>query len=295
MPKSCGGRTFIYRFLSVSAVTEQQDGVNSSTEGAMTSSLLKEGHVRAALTADKGVAARLTAWKVVYFSKKGDNYVSDVSSVKVTYELDGQTQEVSYIVKLNPCRNAESSRECDTAFSQNEAGFYLDIVTEMNSILRDIGFTELKVPKCFHVDLEKYKEVIFLEDLRVQGFKMTDRIQGLDEAHVRLVLEELAKFHAASFLMQVKAPEVDLAARYPFLQRCWPYVFKNNALALALFEGNLNYCRKLLLKVGGYERAIKWIDSVLPNLVDVIDEKMRSSKFKVVCHGDLWSNNTLFR
>lgn len=278
-------------------MTKQEDDVNSPTEEeeAMASSLLKEAHVRAALAADKGVAVRLTAWKVVDFSKKGDNYVSAVSSVEVTYELDGQSQEVSYIVKLNPCRNSESSKEYDTIFFHNESSFYLDIVTDMNSILSDIGFNELKVPKCFHVDLEKYKEIIFLEDLRVQGFKMADRRQGLDEAHVRLVLEELAKFHSASFLMQAKAPGEDLAFRYPFLQRCWPYILKNNSLALTLFKGNLKYCRELLLKVGGYERAIKWIDSVIPSLIDVIDEQTKRGRFKVVCHGDVWSNNTLFR
>lgn len=284
-------------FSSSSALTEQDNEVNPSTEKGevTTNSFVQKDQVQAALAADKGSAARLTTWKVVDFTKKGDNYACIVTSVEVAYELEGQSLEVSYIVKLNPCRQSESSRECDRALFHNEARFYLDIVTEMNSILSDIGLDELKVPKCFYSSLEKDKEIIFLEDLRSQGFKMADRRLGLDETHVDLVLKELAKFHAASFLMQAKTPGEDFSIKYPFLKRNWAYLIRGNILGTAFFKGQVKYCKDLLIKVGGYDRAVKWIDGIFPSLLDVIDDQLRIGKFKVVCHGDMWSNNTVFR
>lgn len=37
-----------------------------------------------------------------------------------------------------------------------------------------------------------------MEDISVDGYKTADRTAGLDMEHVKLVLDKLAKYHAAS-------------------------------------------------------------------------------------------------
>lgn len=37
-----------------------------------------------------------------------------------------------------------------------------------------------------------------MEDVSLDGFRTADRLHGLDMKHVELILEKLAKFHAAS-------------------------------------------------------------------------------------------------
>ncbi|XP_050696562.1 uncharacterized protein LOC126985540 [Eriocheir sinensis] len=269
---------------------------SSSDSDALTpQSLVKEEHVQAALAADKGTAASLTAWKVVDFTKPGDNYACVVSSVEVRYDLDGKSFEVVYVVKLNPCRTFESMKEFTYMAFQKEAKFYTDLIPEMNTILRSIGLKELKFPRCFYTFLEADKEVIFLEDLRPQGFKMTDRRQGLDEAHVILALRELARVHAASLLVEAQLPNKDIIARFPFIKKSWSYFIRKSEVFLSVFETQLKYSIDLLTKVGGYERAIRWIEDILPKIPDIIEEQVNDAKLKLVCHGDCWSNNMLFR
>lgn len=42
------------------------------------------------------------------------------------------------------------------------------------------------------------RELIIMEDISVDGYKTADRTAGLDMEHVKLVLDKLAKYHAAS-------------------------------------------------------------------------------------------------
>lgn len=49
--------------------------------------------------------------------------------------------------------------------------------------------------------------MIVFEDLRPLGYVMADRQSGLDEAHCKLVLNKLAKFHAASVALYEKDPK----------------------------------------------------------------------------------------
>lgn len=259
-------------------------------------SLVTEAHVREALAVDKGTTAQLTSWSVVDFTKQGDNYACFVSSVRVKFLLDGQSSEVVYVVKLNPCRNFESMREFTQNVFEKESKFYLSLLPELNSVLNEIGLRDLKFPKCPYASLEKYKEIIFLEDLRPRGFKMFDRKKGMDKAHIALLMQELARLHAASILLQAKTPDEDLTVRYSCLKKGWAYFFNNSETLLKVLESQVKNSREMLIKFGGYERAVTWIDTIiLPRLVEIFEEQMENNKYKVVGHGDCWNNNILFR
>ncbi|XP_063889369.1 uncharacterized protein LOC135116089 [Scylla paramamosain] len=265
----------------------------SSSPSVTPVSLVTVDHVRAALTSDKGAAAQLTAWEVVDFTKKGDNYACLVTSVEVKYEIDGKSSEVVYVIKINSGKTFGGENMFDLFF-EKECKFFLDIAPQINSILREIGHTEINVPKCFHASLEKGKEVIFLEDLRARGYKMADRKQGLDEAHTILVLRELARLHAASLLLQNKTPDDDLGEKYPYLKIGMAYLMKNYNSMFKVMKDNVIFGKTIIKKVGGYERVAAWIDMIIPNLVDIF-EQLECGEPKVVCHGDCWNNNLLFR
>ncbi|MPC21185.1 hypothetical protein E2C01_014162 [Portunus trituberculatus] len=267
---------------------------NGATPPTATHSLVTEDHVQMALTADKGAAASITSWKVVDFTKRGDNYLCLVTSVEVQYVLDGRNSEVVYVVKINSGKTFGGESFLDVVF-EKESKFYLELAPQMNSVLKGIGHKEVNVPKCFYASLEKGREIIFLEDLRPRGYKMSDRKRGLDEAHTTLVLQELATLHAASLLLQSKTPGGDLGVHHLYMKRGFAYLMRNYNSFMISAENSAILAKNIMTRVGGYERVTAWIDTIIPKLMDIFNEQMECGEPKVICHGDCWNNNLLFR
>ena len=267
----------------------------SSSTAVTPHSLVTEDHVRAALISDKGTAAHLTDWKVVDFTKKGDNYACVVSSVEVKYVLNGRSSKVVYVVKLNSGRTFGSKDTIHRMVFQKESKFYLNLAPQINSVLKEIGQREINFPECLYASLEKGKEIIFLKDLRPMGYKMADRKRGMDKAHAVLVVRELARLHAASLLLQNKTPDEDLGEKCPYLKENSSYFIRNFDEMFNLIKDSLKFSQTFVTKVGGYERVSAWIDTVIPNLVEIFYEQLECGEPKVVCHGDCWINNLLFR
>ncbi|KAK8725671.1 hypothetical protein OTU49_010682, partial [Cherax quadricarinatus] len=268
------------------------DNSKGKPVGRTPHTLVTEESVKGALLADKGSDAHLVSWKFEDFTTQGDNYASIVSSVKVMFSLEGQDSEVAYVVKLNPCRNFESLKGMTGMLFEKEVNFYLSLLPHLNAALTTAGQEPLRVPRCFYGSLERGKEFIFLEDLRPRGFKMFDRRKGLDVAHTSLVVKELARFHASSVLLEATTPDEDLVVQHDFLIRDWT----DFDVISTMFDSYLKNAIDMLGKVGGYERSISWVESLRLNIREIILEQLeRNGKYSVVCHGDCWNNNVLFR
>ncbi|XP_045586388.1 uncharacterized protein [Procambarus clarkii] len=259
---------------------------------------ITEAHVKAALTADKGSEANLVSWSIKDFTNKGDNYATIVTSVSVKFSLAGQEQTTSYVVKLNPKRTGERGMsELGLIVFLKEAEFFQEILPLLNAELTVRGLQGLRVAKWFYTSLEKDKEMIFLEDLRSRGFKMFDRKKGMDVAHATLVLQELARLHAASLLLKATAPEKDLADRFTHIKDDWMNFSESAKQFLNdMFSGPIAGGEEMLHNIEGYEVAEQWLAKHKNNCADLVEQQLvRSPKFDVICHGDCWNNNVLFR
>ncbi|KAK3873170.1 hypothetical protein Pcinc_021806 [Petrolisthes cinctipes] len=269
--------------------TEEQP----ATKVVTPQSLVTEEEVKAALRLDKGSDALLKSWSMVDFTKKGDNYACVVSSVHVQYSLNQENMEVVYIAKLNPCRHVKDLEKMTSVIFRKESEFYLNLVPELNSVLTEVGQKALRFPKCFHGCMDKNKEVILLEDLRPQGYQMFDRRRGLDVAHITLILKELGRLHASSRLLQAKTPDLDLAETHDFLV---PDIFADESMGYRdVFHRQLDQSIEVLERFGGYERSVAWVKSLKLEFVKLMKKHLGRSKYNVVCHGDCWNNNVLFR
>ncbi|XP_068230081.1 uncharacterized protein [Palaemon carinicauda] len=267
------------------------------TEPAVTpQSLITEDHVRKALHADKGTDALLKSWKVVDFTKRGDNYACVVTSVQVKYaKCEGVESEVSYVVKLNACRTVDSVADMSSLIFAKEGRFYSEIVPALNEELISAGQEPLCVPKCFFVSLENGKEQLYLEDLRARGFFMFDRRKGMDKDHTTLVLNELARLHSASYLLLRKFKEGEsLSTKFEFLS----HEFFSDEF-MPMFESFLKGCihtgMMMLEKVGGYESSVEWLKGLQGEVLEFCTTGLLSEKYTSICHGDCWNNNVMFR
>ncbi|RXG61767.1 hypothetical protein Avbf_13464 [Armadillidium vulgare] len=80
------------------------------------------------------------------------------------------------------------------------------VIGGMNYQLEQLGLDPIRTPKLFSRSLEKGREAFVTENLRVQGFKMYDRMKGMDLNHALFVVKELGRFHASSLLLEESLP-----------------------------------------------------------------------------------------
>lgn len=140
-------------------------------------------------------------------------------------------------------------------------------------------------------------DIIILEDMAHAGFAMTDKFVSFDLQHCQIVMKTLAKFHAQSIIFE----ELEKKNVYDEFSHCmqetlWPLAQQGNSkrmfdaavkgsTSLFDFVENLNDCDRRELKKILAAHSIDHAKKLIPS------EKHRN----VLCHGDLWSNNVLFK
>ncbi|XP_068230091.1 uncharacterized protein [Palaemon carinicauda] len=261
-------------------------------------SLITEENVKKVLQVDKGSDAVLKSWKVVDFTKGGDNFACLVTSVEAKYSKNGEDDcDVSYVVKLNPHRNFGDFQEIEPILFTKEGKFYEELVPLLNEVLTSVGEEPLRFPKSFLISLEEEKEQLYFEDLRARGFKMSDRKKGMDKCHADLVISELARLHSASYLLKERfLGGKAIATKYEFLTKDFTTFTPNSKEMFVTWMGKgVDTGVMMLEKVGGYETAIAWLKSMKPEIGHLLSTGLQSTRLNNIGHGDCWNNNILFR
>lgn len=269
----------------------------AKTPNVIARSLIEVEHVRTALTADKGSDAHLISWTVKDFTKKDDNLTSVVTSIDVDYSLHGSECKTSYVIKINPCLKENEYDSFTHQIFLKEASFLKDLAPKLSSLMEAVGQRPFAFPACLCSKLDEGRELIIMEDLRRRGFKNRSRLVSMDVAHTTLVMQELARIHAASFLMQAKQPSNKLSDTYEFLKADWAtFTGEKRATFQTMFSDCMVDAAAVLEKVGGYERVIDWMQRTRASAMDVMEGQVaKEYPFEVLCHGDCWNNNLMFR
>lgn len=129
---------------------------------------------------------------------------------------------------------------------------------------------------------------LLFDELPNDLFKRVDRRRGLDLNHLKIVLKNLAKLHAASALLPVESFAHHQEPNISEYFKVFHSLFINCVQSLADETSSETYeeAEALARKLKGFER----------NMIDKSSEAfmLQSDDFGVLCHGDLWLNNLLF-
>lgn len=125
-----------------------------------------------------------------------ENFCSDIYQVNVTYELNGNAGEKSFIVKIMKPEIAE--------LGSNEEIMFQTVLPAMERILNATNESASKLHARCLVSESKKVEFYVLENLNSLGYYSADRCKGLDLAHALLVMRKIAQFHAASMMFAKK-------------------------------------------------------------------------------------------
>ncbi|XP_046745949.1 uncharacterized protein LOC124411107 [Diprion similis] len=229
-------------------------------------------------------------------SKVGDNYVGVVHRVKIEGLRNKLPVEIPTIFKISP--TDEIIREVlqvKHLFSR-EHEFYSEIVPVFKKFLQAHHKTLENVPKCYFSTNIEYKEAICMEDLQSEGFEMRDRIKQLDFAHAALTLRALGRFHAVSFALRDQKPEVfarkishikeavfrpEVVEHESLLERC---EILGKMVTMALADEDPRYTKRFAEFRKNVTKDFAWPF-----------EGSNAEPYTVLNHGDLWTNNLLFK
>ncbi|XP_075228503.1 uncharacterized protein LOC142328597 isoform X2 [Lycorma delicatula] len=250
--------------------------------------LMEENKVLQDLLTNELVSDALGGVDIISFNAepaaaKGEHYLSTLLRVVVNFRRQGKNsdEQTKIIVKTYPegilCN---FSKESLTLYK--ELISYHDILPRISEISGK-SFTPLRLGSF-------KKEVLVLEDLKLKGYQMANRIDKLDFEHCKAAIKILAELHAASVLTHEKYPNL--------------FDKINNE---TLFTDNNFYNRSF--HINGFKIMGKEFESI-PHLKkysaklqnagermwNILKEevKPKDDEINVFIHGDFWTTNILY-
>nr|XP_016938106.2 uncharacterized protein LOC108016022 [Drosophila suzukii] len=223
---------------------------------------------------------------------KGENFVGVMTRIYVDYQLgDGSVQKKTFIVKQ---ALPEDVPQAEVFFEYElytrEMDMYEFVLPKLKELLQEAGLDGKLTADAIAVDRE-YSTMI-LEDLEPYKFVNADRVKQLDLAHTKLTLEMLAKFHAASIILQQRHPEL--------LTKCFfTHFFSRDKKAYSeVFTGLF---RAFLRFINGQPNLKQTYGDKLEKLRSHIMEygarvyDVGEGDLRTLNHGDCWTTNIMFQ
>lgn len=231
-------------------------------------------------------------------SNKGDNYLGEITRVTLEgKKSNGKNGKLNLIIKCAPPINGQDNFQSATIF-EREANFYKIIAPKFLEFQKKRGLTDDQIfstyPKCFYAKCDRKTDefILIFEDLRDLGYDMLPRDQPSPLENVKMVLRELAKYHAVSIVMKDQDPELFKEFRKI---KCLVAEYMESEDMRATMKAIFIRTRDLLDNPVHKEIY----DNISKNflkyyLTSIIDEEP-FEKLGVLVHGDCWTNNFMFK
>ena len=245
---------------------------------------------------------------------KGDNFSGEVVACDVKAKIDGKPErEFHWMVKVPPPDKTKMPMIRGMEMERKEIQMYDEVLPAWRKMIRDRGAEkEIVINYCtapyteFHEDQDK-GSVIAMENLTYQGYRdAVNKRKGLNPDHVKLALEQIANHHALGYLYMKKAfpggidealEKNKILARDYFISEPTDFIkqlfdnFKEQTYA------GFQYLAGVSEENGqGMADALKrFMEN--NDLFEVRDRAFTKDPngFNVLCHGDTWFNNMLFK
>ena len=219
------------------------------------------------------------------------------ASTEENNNLDTIKKE-TFVAKFLPDRDNDQFRTILENLHEREGKFFEIISKRVNSVLYFLKMNPLSIPKCYYASYCNGSELLITEDMRKYGYVMTDPKMGINFDQAKLIMQELAKLHAASYVLSKQNNNENFNQTYSFIQDLF---IDPHHHTLPFFEkffgGILEGSATLLRSIKGYtkasEKLLEFKNNIMVRLAEQIN--LADDKFRVICHGDTWCNNFLFK
>ncbi|XP_059620966.1 uncharacterized protein LOC132264697 [Phlebotomus argentipes] len=238
---------------------------------------------------EKDANLKVKSLKTADVTGKGEHYASVMwrAAVEVITTKSPSSEKRSYVVKSVYEDPAKSQMFASYGIYQREIEMYEKVSVEIEKVLKSVGDNTQLFPKAIHHDYKN--EVLIFEDLALRGFRNVDRRLRLDFAQAKMVMEKLAKMHAASVILDERKP----GTFSHFNQGIF------NRKTTAFHDFFVQHLNIFIDEMSTWEELKKY----QPKMIMIRDDlNERASQvydpskdyMNVLIHGDLWTNNIMF-
>ncbi|KRT78403.1 hypothetical protein AMK59_7343 [Oryctes borbonicus] len=227
--------------------------------------------------------------EIKYFigSQVGDGYGAETIAVAV--EKDGKS--LNLFLKCAKYTNDTRRVETDKIYA-NEIYFYKTVYPAYRDFLNEKGIRDgfYNAPKYYGAQRDRFKEVIFLENLRSKGYTLFNRFKFMNDAHLTLVLKIFAKFHAISFAFKDQRHEF----HEKMCSNCYDVNITMEAMGFYKMLGDMT--RDFFAKLDPVEDKdiLDRSGNIVEKTIDCVrNSAKRHDAYSILTKGDCWSNNMM--
>ncbi|KAJ8917141.1 hypothetical protein NQ315_012633 [Exocentrus adspersus] len=236
----------------------------------------------------------------------GEHYGSIMLALKVKIknpELDGGEEVLHLAAKLIPANEMLRKAFDIYVTFKKEVYAYTRSIPALVQLQLEYNVPRERIidifPKCYGARLsldDNFSEVdedavILFENLKVQGYKTEDRLVGFDLEGARIVVRDLAKFHALPIALKLLKPQV-------FKEQILPSLVQNKGLeqlpaevGKAFHDSIMEGCKEIKQLEQYLDRVQKVVDYAAEH--PFVLRPPPNEPWGTMSHSDYWTSNTM--
>lgn len=230
-------------------------------------------------------------------SNHGDNFQGVLVSVKLigSRAINGKAEpsELALLVKTPPANEKRQEIFQSQLMFDREVLAYAKALPAFVAFQREKGLSDAEAfvafPKVYasKVDSE-YGYILVMGDLRVDEFSMWPYNKGIPLANELLVMKELGKLHGVSFALKDQRPAE--FEEYKTLTDTFRAIA--NGGMNSYFRQSVKLSRRLMVEPA---HAAIFDGFDMDQMLEACFAADGFDRFGVVCHGDCWNNNCMYK
>lgn len=249
--------------------------------------------------------SEVISYKAKPLTAPGDNYGSEMLALTVLIRKKTEKSCTTLeLVAKRPPNNKQLLAIFQTSRTFiKENSIYTIVAPCVAEFEREVGLIEDKQRlnvfcECFGArisikpksNLVDGDALLLLRNMKVLNYRTADRLIGLDSEHSKLVLSELAKFHATFIAIKLLKPNLFKDAIFPFIDKVDIDAGMEEESKIAMIESIKSDVRKVAPPLYRTQ-LMELIDCCIKKQMNLNYPKDRP--YVTVIHNDFWINNIL--